>query len=205
VKKKSTSIVINGRRYDSSTGKPLSHAPVTARAAEGHRASSGVPGKQPDSHGAAAYRPTRHIAAHKPAPARTLMRQAVKRPPSGASRRIKVQGRLNPEGGYERSRIISHRPVKSSHGPHTRHSDVKSNKGQVISHFSPHLFSSVEFVAVEPPAPAGRSGGTAPVSPAPPTTDELLEYAVQHASVPQGGHQPHKRHRKLLRRRAHAH
>lgn len=131
------------------------------------------------------------------------MRQAVKRPPSGVSRRIKVQGQLNPEGGYERSKIISHRPVRSSHGPRTRHSDVKGNKGQIISHFSPHLFTAVDFVAVEPPAP-DRQSAAAPARPKPPTTDELLEYAVQHASVPQAGHQPHKRHRKLLRRRAHA-
>jgi hypothetical protein len=195
MKKNSTSIVINGRRYDGSTGKPLSHAPVAARAAEGHQASSAAP---------PVYRPTRHIAAHKPKPARTLMRQAVKRPPSSVSRRIKVQGQLNPEGGYERSKIISHRPVRSSHEPRTRHSDVKGSKGQIISHFSPHLFTAVDFVAVELPAPGGRPEGTAPARPKPPTTDELLEYAVQHARVPQAGHQPHKRQRKLLRRRAHA-
>ncbi len=204
MKKKSTSIVINGRRYDGSTGKPLSHAPVPARAGEGRRAASTVTTAKPGSRDTAGYRPTRHIAAHKPKPAQTLMRQAVKRPPSGVSRRIKVQGRLNPEGGYERSKIISHRPAGSSHGPRTRHNDVKGNKGQVISHFSPHLFTSVDFVAVEPPAPDRRPGPTAPVHRKPPTTDELLEYAVQHASVPQSGHQPHKRHRKLLRRRAHA-
>lgn len=202
--KKTSDIVINGRRYDARTGQPLSHqvaprtAPAQARVAEDtpdKRRPAPLPARQ-------AYRPTRHVAAHKPRPAQTLMRQVVKRPEPAARRRIKAQGRLDLDGGYERSKIISHRPVRPEHLRDTRHHEVKGNKGQVISHFSPHLFTAVDFVAVDPApsAPIIAASTVAPAQPRTPTTDEILEYAVQHASIPRSEHPPHKR-RGILRRR----
>lgn len=199
--KKTSNIVINGRRYDAHTGKPMSH--VSSDGAPGateHKPA--VPGK------ADVYRPTRHIAPHKPEPAHTLMRKAVKRPPSSVKRRIKVQGRLEFDGGYERSKIITHRPVRTSH-PHPQHSrrhTAKGSQGQIISHFSPHLFTAVDFVAAEPPAQNNKPPVTATsaVRSKPPTTDEILEYAALHADVPQAEHHAPKRRHKIIRRHAHA-
>jgi hypothetical protein len=128
------------------------------------------------------------------------MRQAVKKPQPAPKRRIKVQGRLGGQG-RQSSKIISHRPSKPSHTQPTRHHAVKGNKGDLISHFSPHLFSTVDYM---PPARAAAAIGhtvhAAVAPPRKPTTDELLEYAVQHAGVPQ--HQPHRRSRGILRRHA---
>lgn len=202
--KNNSVIVINGRHYDAVTGIPHGgHKPSAA-----HTRHEAVPAPKPASRTVhqTAYRPTRHIARHKPEPAHTLMRQAVRKPASSVKRRIKVQGHLGFEGGREHSKIISHRPAKPSHARDTRHHAVRGNRGGLISHFSPHLFTAVDYVSVtvNPPAPAryARPESAAASRAVPLTTDELFEYAVHNA--PAGHPQPHKRQRRLLKRRVHA-
>jgi hypothetical protein len=130
------------------------------------------------------------------------MRQAVKKPAPGSRRHIKVQGSLR-AGVRESSRIISHR-APASYAHHTRNHAVKTTHSRLISHFSPELFSvdnhtslaaygsgAVGRAAHRPERPTGRK----------PTTDELLDFAVQYANVPR--HEV-TRHRRRLIRHPHA-
>lgn len=134
------------------------------------------------------------------------MRKGVKKPGPSAKRRIKVQGNLGTGGGREQSRIISHREPES-YARHSRNHAVKATHSRLISHFSPELFSVDDHTSL---AMYGSKAGrpTAPRRPAghiPPkkhTTDELLDYAVQHANTPHR-HAVKRRHG-ITRHRSHA-
>lgn len=197
--KNNSTIVINGRHYDARTGKPL-HGHKPRAEARQHTA----PGA-PAGHKSAAYRPTKHIKAHKAEPAHTLMRQAVRKPGPSAKRHIKVQGRLGAKGGRGHSRIITHREPET-YALHARNHAVKVTHSRLISHFSPELFSvdSHTSLSVYGSGPVQRASHR-PVRSTTAgklSTDELLDYAVQHAKVPQ--HRFVKRRRRIIRH-PHAH
>lgn len=204
--KNHNTIVINGRHYDARTGKSTTDRPAPAAVPPAS------PGMLAASHHARLDQPARHVTAHAPKPARTLMRQAVKKPSASLKRNIKVQGHLSArEEPARRSQIIS-RPVITTHARQTRHHAVKGNKSQLISHFSPHLFTNVDHIAVPAaPAPARlTAAGSAPeprrplpLYKKPTTTAELLEYAIHRADGPQPPLPSPRHRRKLLRRRAH--
>lgn len=134
------------------------------------------------------------------------MRQAVKKPPDSLKRHIKVQGHLDSSAKRTSSKIIVRSSDRQPNRHHLQHPAAKRNKGQLISHFSPHLFEVEGHVPVATYGAAAikRTSAHAAVQPAPAkkplTTAELLDYAVQQASAPE---QPisRKHHRKLFKRR----
>lgn len=198
MKSKNSIIVINGRHYDAHTGKPL-HGQTTSETAAASRAPAPAVHKPHAGRTSADYRPTRHIRPHKTEHAHTLMRQAVKKPGPSAGRRIKVQGHLG-SGGRESSRIITHREP-ASYARHDRNHAVKVTHSRLISHFSPQLFAvdSHTSLAVYGSGAVDRSAHRVAPKAAPRelTTDELLEFAVQHAKAPR--HHVAARRRRVIR------
>jgi hypothetical protein len=121
---------------------------------------------------------------------------------------MKVQASLHSSGGgREHSRIITHREHRS-YAPHSRNHAVKTTHSRLISHFSPELFSVDGHTslgvygsgAVSRSAAAHRTATRH--TPRKHTTDELLEFAVQHA--PHAPKQHAVRHRRRIIRHPHA-
>lgn len=226
--KKTSVIVINGRHYDAGSGAALAHehqpAPRPLPSAgpakhaahlsrnAGHTATdlatavqpAGAHGRHPAVHGT--RHAAKHVAAHQPKPTATLMRQAVKKPAPALKRRIRVQAHLGQrDDAALHSRLVS-RPPAAPARTHVRHHAVKGSSTQLISHFSPQLFSVVDHTPAGPqiaePAPQ-PSSRPLPVQHRPQTTAELLEYAIQHAAGPgEPLPAPKAHHRKLFKHRA---
>lgn len=213
--KKSGHIVINGRRYDAKTGgtlsRPVKHAtPPAVHHTAVHKTAS--PAHEP------AHKSVRQVAGHasphRPKPARTLMRQAVKKPPASLKRRIRVQTHLDSQ--IKQPEL----PVPARPQP-VRHYVARGRKVHLISHFSPNLFTVTTVVSNKPepmslisdrpianhdvtPRPHGKPA-FAPKKPG--NTAELLEYAIRYADSPpsaeEQGRRKHGR-RRMLHRHAHA-
>ncbi|MGH7192936.1 MAG: hypothetical protein ACREJM_05290 [Candidatus Saccharimonadales bacterium] len=211
MKKSSDVIVLNGRRYDAHTGKPLDGGAEYAAPRAAHRAPvHSTAAIKPVRHHESAHRPhrapARPVAAHTPEHSRTLMRQTVRRPEDSSKRRLKVQGRLS-AGGRESSKILTRPDARRPNTGRLQNPSTKREKGRLISHFSPELFAvdghrpAITYGAAPVRSTAGRPQ-TPPVAKSW-TTDELLEYAVQNAGMPE---QPAARRRRgPFLRRGHAH
>lgn len=199
MKKHTDVIVINGRTYHAGTGELLAH---DGRAAGAHPRAAHTPAGRPASapmarQAAAPKRPSAHRqaarnrTAHPRTRTRTLMRQGVKKPAPSLKRHVRIQGYLDAPAGLS-PRLHAAPAARRQARPAKQHPDVRTSQSQLISHFSPRLFT-VEHVTllIEPPvpAPAARPRQAAartmePVRRRPLTTDELLEFAVQQARVP---------------------
>lgn len=196
MKKHKNTIVINGRRYNAKTGEDLAGSAQPA-AATPHEP------VQPAVHRTVGRKPAGHITPHAPKPTQTLMRQAVKKPSASLKRRIKVQSHLGVPATPAHSRALSHTAPKPAR--HTVQHPATARKGQLISHFSPDLFTNVTHVTVtlQPVTPIKPAESSpAPVSRKPRTTAELLDYAVQHANSPAEA-PAHRSHRRLFKRHLH--
>ncbi len=183
-------ITIRGRHYHAATGKPVDGQPQEAA--------------RPHTSG---NQQLKHLAPHSPEHARTLMRQAVKKPQAGLKRRIKVQGHLSGPAKPATNTLLTRSAARRPHTERLQHPAIKRPKGQLISHFSPNLF------VVEAHTPAAAYGNAAvkhaaaPRAPQPAaaskslTTSELLDYAVKMANVPSEP-LPRQHQRKLFKRHA---
>jgi hypothetical protein len=225
VNKQKHIIVLNGRRFNAKTGENLSHPAESVAVPEAsHRTPVHTPAA-PVSHSAnshsaatskpvhtAARQPAGHIKAHSPKAAHTLMRQGVKRPSAGLKRRIRVQGHLD----TQIKPVVAKAPIRTHQ---IRHHTIKSKQVQLISHFSPNLFTTVTHTTIETTRPLASSRPVSQSQPAPQpampptlaskkprTTAELLEYAIQYADSPPEPEEPIRRKQAhKLRRRGRTH
>lgn len=204
MKKRTDTIVINGRSYHAGTGELLSHGEriATNRAAVQRPVSEGrqEAASRPAHTGRHA---ARHTAPHRRERTHTLMRQAVKRPGPSVKRRARVQAYLEVP-----SKPHAHRTAKSSGSPSVHPTAIKAKKSQLISHFSPDLFAASTHITLLAESFAPVKSKTSAAQPAEPirrrplTTEELLEFAVQQAQVPIA---PLPRKRRIFRGHAVAH
>jgi hypothetical protein len=180
VRKNINTIEINGHRYDASTGAHLKRSPPT--------------GARP------AAKPS---LSRKPAPSRTLMRQAVQKPGPGLKRRLKAQGDVDSLAQQALESIAASSLSSLRRLDAKRLQDAqKVAKSQFVSHFSAAAATAAASytppTASPKPNPAGRA--IPPLtSPAkrPRTTADLLERAVQqatsHQELPPAGQTRHSR------------
>ncbi|HYH35893.1 MAG TPA: hypothetical protein VD706_00105 [Candidatus Saccharimonadales bacterium] len=210
-------IVLNGRQYNAKTGESVSHPGKNAHAMKTPRP---IPVHKPATPHETVHKPARrpagHVKAHAPKPAKTLMRQAVKKPSPSLKRHLRVQARLDSQ--IKQPVIVV--PHRTHQAPRRA---AKSRKVHLIHHFSPSLFTTVTTVVTTEPAPRPSLISDRPIAnhdvtprptmrPAfaprkPRTTAELLEYAIRYADSPQAHQEPGQRkhaRRKFVRRRAHA-
>ena len=184
VGKKNTIIEINGKHYDSRTGLVASgHVPDKASVA-----------KKPSR--AKAKRPANQLAAHRPVPARTLMRHAVKKPASG--HKLRARGPADSLTAQPMGQVIISKPIRSLDQQRLQKS-ARVAKSQLINHFS--TVTASDFApAAQPTVVAPIVTATRPVSRQPhsqaaksTTTAELLERALQHATSHQQEASPKSR------------
>jgi len=204
---KTNSIIqINGRHYDAATGLPLVSADTQPNAKPTNskkRAAENTTAKTVKAKPRPARRSSaKPSAAHKPEPAHTLMRQAVKKPLPGLKRRVKAQGDVDSLVGLTGATVVVN-PSVDRIDPKRLNRAKQVAQSQAISHFSAAVFdgrlatlaSSVAdstLVAAHQPVGAAKA-----VSGKPRTTAELLERAVQTAtSHQQPAVKPARRHRR---------
>lgn len=192
--KTNTSIKLNGKHYDIISGKPLGQA-VTAHTSRKDLAKPVAITTKPRLRDDVIRTVPAHHTPHAPKPAKTLMRQSVKKPSLGTKTTVKVQASTDhlaakPLGSIVRSHSIGATNQDRLKRAHT------TPKSQHVQRFPKHHVTTAvpSIIATEPPAQQASK----PVSEHPHTTAEIFERAMHHAtSHEQPAHKPKKRHSKL--------
>ncbi len=166
--KRNTTIEINGKRYDASTGDLLSpDGKIVHKAA--------VKPAKPSAHHTVRH-PAKPAAGHAPKASRTLMRSAVKKPLQKST----------PAEEPSLSVVVSKSVTRVDNKRLTKAQRVR--RSQLISHFSPTVMQP-SVPAYVPPAPAPEPLAKKPIARTaakpqgkPQTTADLLDRALQNAT-----------------------
>ncbi len=177
-------IEINGKRYDSQSGAVMSHsAAVTATtkpaAAVAKQVKHSPAVKKAKSVGTTRTRQTaKHLPAHKPIPAQTLMRHAVKKPARGQP--IRAYGPAQELAHPPLGTVVVGKPVQSLDAKRQQKA-AQVAKSQLISHFSATTTSDFAAASVFSGPSPSVSTPPSPVAKHKPTAN-LLENALRHAN-----------------------
>lgn len=189
MRKNNNIIEINGQRYDAKTGAVLSQAaarqvPAKPAPAATHHPQPATP--RPAAP-AVAKRASKH-SPHRPAAARTLMRQAVKKPGPSLKRQVKAQGQIDALAERPLARLATKKSIGQLDAERLRHAK-QIHRSRLISHFPAFTAGDVIKVrtALAPTEAINQASSIPAKQPAtharrPKTTAELLDQAVQQAT-----------------------
>ncbi len=186
MRKTNNIIEINGKRYDTHTGALLSSDAEVA-ASKPKASPKPAPVKTAAvKHTAQTGRSKPRSLSRTPAPAKTLMRQAVRKPTAGLKRRNKANGPT--DSLIEKRPLPTVKPKQSSKRldtlrlQHARH----IRKSRLVSRFS--TGTTITPAAAPVAAPARRPAQAIPtrqlpkLTKRPKTTADLLEHALQQST-----------------------
>jgi len=191
VRKNNNIIEINGKLYDVTTGAALadstsSQAATKPIAADRISSPTAVKPLTRDVTRQAA----KHSSSHSPKPARTLMRQAVKKPGPSLKRRFKAQGLIDELDRQSLNSVAINNTAQRLDAKRLQHAEQVA-KSQLVNHFSPATTSNANQQAAWQPPVTTHSPQTADgnhpakaIQPAKTlkTTADMLEHAVQQAT-----------------------
>jgi hypothetical protein len=187
MRKNNNIIEINGQRYDAKTGAVLSQASPGQASAKptpaAHHPQAAAP--RPAAP-AVAKRASKH-SPHRPAAARTLMRQAVKKPGPSLKRQVKAQGQIDALAERPLARLATKKSIGQLDAERLRHAK-QIHQSRLISHFPAFTAGDVIKVrtALAPTEAINQASIPAKQPPTharrPKTTAELLDQAVQQAT-----------------------
>ncbi len=187
-------IEINGKRYDAVTGVLVvaGGSPATvATTTQIHKTPKTPPRKSAVAHSAKStpgkrHRALRPVAAHAPAPARTLMRQVVVKPSPSLKRRFKAIAAIDFPAPTPSFSLVVKSSVLSLDDKRLQHARQIS-KSHAISRFSQGqpIGQSIKVSVLPAPAPVPQPPtyrAAALKTKRPKTTADILELALQQAT-----------------------
>ncbi|HSX45837.1 MAG TPA: hypothetical protein VLG27_02410 [Candidatus Saccharimonadia bacterium] len=169
-----STIQINGKHYDASTGKPVGGSTHAEPAS--HNMEKPEHHTHQSEHNAA-KRPANHAAPHAQTRSQILMRKAVDKPGPSLKRQVHAQGHLTPAPPAQISGSdgLEKRLQRANHVP----------KSKLITHFS-DVKGAAPRAPSQPAVSQARAGvmdvlGSAPQPARPRTTNDVLEHGLRQA------------------------
>lgn len=192
MRKNNNIIEINSQRYDAATGAVMSHTGPSQPTAKPATTIHDV-----------VRRPAKQHASHRPAAARTLMRQAVKKPSPSLKRQSRAQGHMDTLAKPPLSQLTIKKSVERLDAERLRHAK-QIPKSRLISHF-PTFTGGNTGRPAWPTAPVASPAPQLPLPPKQPapqlkhrpkTTADLLDQAIEqatsHLEPPVNPRRPHR-------------
>jgi hypothetical protein len=181
VSKNNNIIEINGKRYDAHTGAALDEPAVqAAHKAAAHTATPKpvTPKAKPTARDVVRAKP-KHAAAHKPQPAKTLMRSAVKKPSGSFKRHVKAQSNTGALIKQPSAAVIAKASINRVDEKRLKSAE-KIPKSKLVKHFNeqgaatyqPLVATTITSEPFVPPV----------VAPTTNTTEDVLQRALERAS-----------------------
>lgn len=174
-------LIINGKKYEATTGvlldKPPKHKTSTKPPAKSkqHKAPT-KPAAKPKR------QPAKNLNAHKPAKASTLMRKGLAKPGASTKRKIKTSSHVDTLKKQSTAKIEIKKPAHKVDKQLLSYAQ-RIKKSPLIRHFNPITDVEYKFEPASPPS--NVSSQPRPAKKAkrkPQTTEELLDYAISQAN-----------------------